>query len=82
MKQFKWSSQSISLAKELHSTLSIGNKDWHQLKGNADIRAAELLSGALVQLLNGGKISDVEEMASQSIKWMRREIKDPGCPHH
>ncbi len=77
-----WPIKAKGLASELHSQLSLTNKNWHQLKGNSDRRAAELITGALVQLISEGKPSDVEELLEQAVRWVRREIKDPGCPNH
>ncbi len=76
-----WPSKSKDLAKDLHSQLTINDLDWHKLKGNSDRRAAELLSAAISQLLNDGELEDVESLVTQSIKWLKREIKDYGCPH-
>ena len=77
-----WSIETKKLAHDLHADLSINNKTWHQLKNNPNRRAAELLSGAMVQLINGGDLSDIEDMMEQGLRWLRREIRDPGCPHH
>ena len=76
-----WPIKAINLSKELHSQLSITDKDWHALKGVSERRAAELLAGALTQLLQGGKPSEVSAMVEQVILWLNQEIKDPGCPH-
>ncbi len=81
-KGHKWPNSATSLAIELHDQLRINDRNWHELKGNSDRRAAELLSGAMVQLLSGGKISDVEVLINQSILWLNKKIKDPGCPGH
>ncbi len=77
-----WPVNSRRLAKELHAELSLSEQNWHQLKGNSERRAAELISGALTQLLEGGKHSDIEAMTCQAIKWLKKELKDPGCPKH
>ena len=77
----KWPSNAKGLAVDLHSLLSINNENWHQLKGDSDRRAAELLAGAMVQLLSEGSRSDIEELLNQSMRWIKREIKSPGCPH-
>ncbi|WP_320674462.1 DUF6439 family protein [Prochlorococcus sp. MIT 1341] len=81
MTKQKWSTKTKDLAKELHSELTLNHKNWHQLKSDSDCRAAELLSGALLQLLQQGKRSDVEALSIQAIKWLKGELKDPGCPH-
>jgi len=77
-----WPTNSKKLAIELHALLSLNNNNWHQLKGDSDRRAAELLSGAIVQLLSEGKKSDIEDLLKQSMRWVKREIKAPGCPQH
>ncbi len=82
MPKTSWSTKVIDLAIELHAELSLNNKNWHQLKSNHERRAAELIASALIQLIRGGKSSDVEVLLEQSILWLKREIKDPGCPNH
>ncbi|HGY5538958.1 MAG TPA: DUF6439 family protein [Prochlorococcus sp.] len=78
-KQPEWPLEAQRQAKELHAQLSINDQNWHQLKDDADHRAAELLAAALVQLLQGGKRSDVEALTDQGLRWIRRELKAPGC---
>tara|TARA_Y100001968_G_C19355090_1_gene716738 strand:- start:1117 stop:1374 length:258 start_codon:yes stop_codon:yes gene_type:complete len=78
----KWNNESKLLIKELHDELSIKNKNWHLYKSDPERRAAELLISALAQLINQGDLVDVEELLNQAIKWLRKEIKDPGCPQH
>ena len=78
----RWPTNSKELAIQLHSELTINNTDWHVLKGDSDRRAAELLSGAIVQLLSGGNSSDIQELVEQSMLWIKREIKAPTCPDH
>ena len=68
------------LATDLHNKLVLNDRNWHKFKSDKSRRAAELLSGALVQLLHGGSHKDVEEFASQAIRWLKGEVKDPGCP--
>ena len=77
-----WPIEAKHLAKDLHALLSLNDKNWHALKGNPDRRAAELLSGALVHLLNYGTHSDVIAQIDQSLLWLQGELKDPGCPRH
>jgi len=76
-----WPEQAPELARALHQQLRLSDQNWHQLKTDADRRAAELLAGSLVQLLQGGNRDDVDALASQGLLWLRRELKDPGCPH-
>ena len=78
----KWPKKSKPLAIELHRQLSLNNNNWHQLKNDSDRRAAELLAGAMVQLLSNGNSSDVNELINQSLRWLKREIKAPRCPDH
>jgi hypothetical protein len=40
-----------------------------------------LLSAALVQLLQGGSQDDACALADQGLRWLKRDLKDPGCPH-
>ena len=78
-KHAEWPLEVQRQARELHAQLSLNDHNWHQQKGDADRRAAELLSGALVQLIHGGERSDVEALTAQSLGWIRRELKAPGC---
>ena len=78
----KWPLKAKEAAIELHSQLKLDNNNWHQLKGDSERRAAELLSGAMIQLISGGNQSEVIELLNQSLKWVKKEIKDPGCPKH
>ena len=80
-RQDAWPPQAAPLAQELHEQLRLTDRNWHQLKGDSDRRAAELLAGALVQLLNGGTNADACALTSQGLRWLKRELKDPGCPH-
>tara|TARA_Y100001968_G_C19081754_1_gene583326 strand:+ start:406 stop:690 length:285 start_codon:yes stop_codon:yes gene_type:complete len=75
-----WSYKSKTLIKELHQELCISHKNWHIQKSNSTKRAAELLITALSQLSNNGDLHEVEKLLSQSIKWLNKEIQDPGCP--
>ncbi|AAP99819.1 MULTISPECIES: DUF6439 family protein [Prochlorococcus] len=77
-----WTSNTKKLIKELHSELTLNDKDWHKFKANKSLRAAEMLSSALSQIVNNGEKSDIEDLIEQSLKWIRGEIKDPGCPSH
>tara|TARA_Y100001968_G_scaffold263706_1_gene252349 strand:- start:191 stop:445 length:255 start_codon:yes stop_codon:yes gene_type:complete len=77
-----WADNVQCRTRELHCLLKIGDRDWHKVKGQPKRRAAELISAALVLLLNDGKITDVTDLIEQSLKWLRGEIRDPGCPDH
>ena len=77
-----WPENSKELAIELHAKLKLNNKNWHELKGNSKRRAAELIAAAMVQIISDGDSSDIVKLLTQSIKWIKREIKAPGCPQH
>ena len=76
-----WPNEVMDIAIKLHSKLSINNKTWHKSKTSKEIRAAELISAALVQLVSGGSSEYIASLLEQSLKWLRGEIKDPGCPN-
>ncbi len=84
MKNFKkdWPIETTRVIKELYLILSLNNRNWHELKNNPDRRAAELLVSALAQIVNKGKKEDVVKLIEQSLKWVKNEVKDPGCPSH
>ena len=77
-----WPEGSLEKSRELHADLSIGDRQWHQLKSQKDRRAAELLAAALTQLLNNGPVAEVEQLTLQAAGWIRGDLKDPGCPRH
>ena len=77
-----WSEQCLPLAGELLNHLRIDDRQWHRLKSNPDRRAAELLAAALAQHLAGGSNQEVEQLTQQALGWLRRELRDPGCPRH
>ena len=78
----EWPEGSKELVKQLHEKLRIDNKDWHKFKGDQKKRSAELIIAALSQLINGGDSLDIEKLLIQAKKWVKSEIKDPGCPKH
>ena len=78
----QWPEESQRLSRELHQSLCIGDRQWHQLKSNRDRRAAELLAAALTQLISNGVGADVEQLTRQALGWIDGELKDPGCPRH
>tara|TARA_B100000700_G_C14725669_1_gene705901 strand:- start:473 stop:727 length:255 start_codon:yes stop_codon:yes gene_type:complete len=75
----KFSPDTIELALKLHAQLTIDNYDWHKHKNNSSRRAAELISASLVQLINEGENTDIENQLKQAIKWIKNQIQDPGC---
>tara|TARA_Y100001968_G_scaffold232170_1_gene214959 strand:+ start:16118 stop:16372 length:255 start_codon:yes stop_codon:yes gene_type:complete len=78
-KKIKWTDKTKDLVKILHKEISLSNYNWHELKGLPERRAAELLTAALSQLINDGKASDIEDLISQAKKWLKKEVRDPGC---
>ncbi len=77
-----WTKEAKLLAKDLHKELIINDKDWHQKKNNPHYRAAELLSSALIQLIQNGNQKDIEALTKQAALWIKGDVKDPGCPRH
>ncbi len=77
-----WTTQAEILVKSLHSELVLNNHNWHKLKSNKYRRTAELIVSALSQIINGGKDKDIEDLIEQSLKWIKGDAKDPGCPSH
>ncbi len=75
-----WSKEIFTLTKSLHSEIVLKESDWHTLKNNKSRRAAELLTSALCQIINDGNQKDIENLIEHSLKWIREEVKDPGCP--
>ncbi len=77
-----WSERKKALIKELHSELTINNRNWHKLKNNSDRRAAELLISAISQISENGDKDYVMTLIKQALQWINNELKDPGCPSH
>ena len=86
-----WPHGSQQQAEHLQRLLAIGDRQWHALKGQRSRRAAELLAGALVQLLaadDPGRAIAGEgrqraiELTSTALAWLQGDLKDPGCPDH
>ncbi len=78
----RWSSKSKQLAVELHADLAISSTNWHRYKSDSQRRCAELLAGALVQLISEGEEAEISLLINQALLWINKEIKDPGCPNH
>ena len=77
-----WSSETKSMIKKLHSELSLNDRNWHKLKNNSDRRASQLLISAISQISEQGNKDDVILLIEQALKWIKNELKDPGCPSH
>jgi hypothetical protein len=86
-----WPAECRELAVQLQRRLSIGDRDWHALKGQRSRRAAEQLAAALVQLLSGDDPQqsaptqprqEATALTEHALRWLKAEINDPGCPSH
>ena len=75
-----WSSKIINLVRELNENLKIDHNNWHKLKSNKNIRAAELISSALCQLIIGNNEKDSIAYLEESIKWLKGINVDTPCP--
>ena len=75
-----WSKDIQILVKSLNDELKIDHKNWHMLKSNKNIRAAELISSALCQLIIGNNEKDAISYLEESIKWLKGINKDTPCP--
>ena len=75
-----WSKETIELVKSLNKNLAINHKDWHKYKGKKDLRAAELISSALCQLIIGNNKTDSIAYLEESINWLKGINVDKPCP--
>ena len=79
-KQALWAQDAKDTALKLHAVLRLDDKNWHQLKGNNERRAAELLAASIVQLSSNGENEDILNLIEQARKFLNHEVKDKGCP--
>jgi len=86
-----WPEGALEQAEGLQRLLTIGDRDWHRLKGQRSRRAAEQLAAALVQLLAGDEPARVAGGAAReraialtehALGWLRADISAPACPDH
>ena len=75
-----WSKDTIKLITLLNQDLTINHKNWDKLKGQKNIRAAELISSALCQLIIGNNENDSIAYLEESIKWLKGINVDKPCP--
>ena len=75
-----WSEETLLLVKNLNKNLKIDHINWHKLKGNKKIRAAELISSALCQLIVGNNDRDSIAYLEESINWLKGVNIDKPCP--
>jgi Family of unknown function (DUF6439) len=71
----------LALAQALLAQLSIGERDWHRLKGNRPARAQEQAAAALVFLLKQQPQEALVRL-EQSVGWLDRSLTAPPCPTH
>ena len=64
----------------LNQKLKLDHNNWHKLKSNKNIRAAELISSALCQLIIGDNVKESIAYLEESIKWLKGLNVDLPCP--
>tara|TARA_B100000674_G_C37100648_1_gene584411 strand:- start:118 stop:372 length:255 start_codon:yes stop_codon:yes gene_type:complete len=75
-----WPSETKDTVKLLNEKLKIDHNDWHRYKSNKNIRAAELISSALCQLIIGENNKESIAYLEESIKWLKGINIDTPCP--
>ena len=75
-----WPNNTQRIVKDLNENLKIDHNNWHKLKSNKNIRAAELISSALCQLIIGNNKLDTIAYLEESIKWLKGTNVDTPCP--
>jgi len=75
-----WPNETQRIVQELNENLKIDHNKWHKLKSNKNIRAAELISSALCQLIIGNNKEDSIAYLEESIKWLKGINVDTPCP--
>ena len=75
-----WPNNTKRIVKDLNEILKIDHNNWHKLKSNKNIRAAELISSALCQLIIGNNRKDSIAYLEESIKWLKGINVDTPCP--
>ena len=76
----KWSNDISCSVKQLNEKLKIDHNNWHKLKSNKQIRAAELISSALCQLIIGKNDKEAIDYLEESLKWLKGINVDSPCP--
>ena len=76
-----WTNDIHQIVTILNQKLKIDHNNWHKDKGNKNIRAAELISSALCQLIIGNNIDQSIAYLEESIKWLKGINVDKPCPH-
>ena len=76
----EWPINTKKIVKELNEILKIDHNNWHKFKSSKNIRAAELISSALCQLIIGNNEKDSIAYLEESIKWLKGINVDTPCP--
>ena len=75
-----WSEETLELVRTLNQQLTINHIQWHKVKGKSNVRAAELISSALCQLVIGNNKTDSIAYLEESINWLKGINVDKPCP--
>ena len=73
--------ETLELAQALAQRLALGERDWHRLKSDRNVRAREQVAAALVFLLKGNSEEALPRL-EQAVGWLNRSISAPPCPQH
>ena len=73
--------QTLNLAQQLATQLTITSMDWHRLKSNRQARALEQAAAAIVFLLKQQPQEALIRL-QQAVGWLDRSITAPPCPTH
>ena len=75
-----WPEETHESVKVLNEKLKLDHNNWHKYKGNKNIRAAELISSALCQLVIGNNEKESIAYLEESLKWLKGINIDTPCP--
>ncbi len=75
-----WPKEINDSVRNLNEKLKIDHNNWHKYKGNKNIRAAELISSALCQLIIGNNEKDSIAYLEESLRWLKGINIDTPCP--
>tara|TARA_Y100001978_G_scaffold134381_1_gene120190 strand:+ start:3122 stop:3376 length:255 start_codon:yes stop_codon:yes gene_type:complete len=76
-----WPKEINDSVRNLNEKLKIDHNNWHKHKGNKNIRAAELISSALCQLIIGNNEKDSIAYLEESLRWLKGINIDTPCPN-
>jgi len=76
-----WSNEVGDLVVLLNEKLKLDHNNWHKNKSNSNLRAVELISSGLCQLIIGNNKKDCIAYLEESIKWLKGINVDKPCPH-